>query len=169
VKIATGPRYRFGEIRFQDGTVFSNEQLRQIFAVPSGSVFSATQTGKGLEALRQAYSTEGYIDFVATPVAQINETEHIITLTLDIQEGGVYSFGKLLLDGVEKHPGDAAALTRSWNSLSGSRFDSRILDRWLSENQSTCAGCTRSRNIDIERTGREQGIADVHLSLPPVP
>lgn len=106
---------------------------------------------------------------MTTPELLIYETDHIIALNISIDEGAVFHFGRLLMDGVERHAGDAATLTQSWNSLSGVRFDSRLLDRWLSENQFACPRCTRSRNIDIEATGREQGIADVHLSLPSVP
>lgn len=169
VKITAGPRYRFGEIRFQGSTIFSNEQLRQTFAVQSDDLYSATQAGKGLEALREAYATKGYINCVATPVLLIDDTGHIIGLNLSIDEGAAFHFGKLFLDGVERRPGDAAALTRSWTHLTGKRFDSRILDRWLRENQSACPRCTRSRNVDIQRSSLESGIANVHLSLPSSP
>jgi hypothetical protein len=134
VKVKPGAQYRFGEIRFQKATVFPAAQLRDVFLLRRGDLFDVTKVSKGLEDMRKLYGTRGYVNMVANPAPSIDESRRTIDLVLEVDEGQVFNFGKLYLEGVEPHPGAGKALSDSWKPLEGKRFNSLELQRWLLAN-----------------------------------
>jgi hypothetical protein len=134
VKVNPGAQYRLGEIRFQRATVFPATQLRDLFSQREGDFFSPTKFSRGLDDLRKLYSTRGYVNMVANPVASIDESRHIIDLVLDVDDGGAYDFGRLYLEGVEPHSGAGKALLDSWKPLQGRRYNPVELQHWLLAN-----------------------------------
>jgi outer membrane translocation and assembly module TamA len=137
VKVEPGPQYRLGEIRFDNGTVFSSNQLRQLLPLQEGDLFNTTQFSKSLDALRKLYGTRGYIDTVVNPVPEIDDRHHIIDLVLSIDEGKPYNFGQLSLEGAEPHAGAAKALMASWKPLEGRPYNSLELQKWFDANRAT--------------------------------
>jgi hypothetical protein len=163
VNVNEGLRYQVGQVGFAGGSAFSPLQMQEAFSVHQGDTFRPIQIARGLEALRNLYSNQGYVNIVANPVAKIDNAARVIHLRIEVDEGSVFNIGDLILDGVEAHPGAAAALQESWTELRGRRFDPRLLDHWLQTNQANCPGCTRSRDIDL--AGVQPGTVNVRLSL----
>lgn len=137
VKVEPGPQYRLGQIRFENVTVFSSNQLRQLVPLQSGDLFNATEFSKSLDALRNLYSTRGYVDMVLNPVPRIDESRHVINLVLSLDEGKPYNFGQLSLEGVEPHAGAAKALLATWKPLEGKPYNSLELQKWFDANRPT--------------------------------
>jgi outer membrane translocation and assembly module TamA len=134
VKVNPGAQYRLGEIHFLRATVFSSDQLRNVFSQRKGDLFNATKFGVGLEHLRKLYGTRGYVNMVANPVVMTDESRRTIDLVLEMDEGQAYDFGKLYLEGVESHPGAGKALLNSWKPLVGRRYNPVELQHWLLAN-----------------------------------
>ncbi len=88
VPVEEGERYRLGGITFTGNKALNNSKaLRAQFAQKDGEWFNATLFGKGLEALRKAYGSQGYINMVPSPVPRIDEAKHLVYLDIDIDEG----------------------------------------------------------------------------------
>jgi len=141
IKVEPGARYRFGVIEFEHATLFTPGQLRSQFPVESGtlfgdsgSLFNATSVAYGLDRLRDLYQARGHINFGAVPKPTLDETRHVVNLTIDIDEGKAYVFGRLILDGIEPHAGLGHALVSSWTSLQGKTYDPELLKNWLASN-----------------------------------
>jgi outer membrane protein assembly factor BamA len=134
VKVKAGVQYRLDEIHFRRATVFSLDQLRSVFSLRQGDLFSPTRFSEGLDDLRKLYGTRGYVDMVASPVASIDESRRIIDLVLEVDEGQPFDFGKLYLEGVEPHPGAGKALLDLWKPLEGKRYNPVELQHWLLAN-----------------------------------
>ncbi|HEX4577608.1 MAG TPA: POTRA domain-containing protein [Edaphobacter sp.] len=164
VKVDQGVQYRLGDIRFVKASLFPVDQLRAQFPIQEGDLFNATRFGDGLDNLRKLYATEGYINFVVGPVPQINESHRTIDLVLEIDEGKPYDFGRLFLDGTEPHPGAYKALTDSWKSLQGKRYNPLLLKQWLTANASAWPGAAAS-NWDLMQQF-PYGTVDIKLQLP---
>ena len=137
VKVEPGPQYRLGQIRFENATVFSSDQLRKLVPLQEGDLFNVTEFSKSLDALRSLYATRGYVDMVLNPVSRTDESRHVIDLTLELDEGKPYTFGHLSLEGVEPNVGAANALMASWKPLEGKPFNSLELQKWFDANRST--------------------------------
>jgi len=134
VKVEPGVQYHLGEIHVRKATIFPAAQLRDIFSLRRGDLFSPTKFSEGLDELRKLYGTRGYVNCVVNPVPSIDESHRTIDLVLEVDEGKPFDFGKLYLEGVEPHPGAGKALSDSWKPLEGKRYNSLELQRWLQAN-----------------------------------
>jgi outer membrane protein assembly factor BamA len=84
--------------------------------------------------LRQLYGDYGYINFTAVPALQLDKDRGTVVLTISIDDGPQFSFGRLTLAGQETRAGEADALRNGWAALSGKRYDSSLLRKWLIQN-----------------------------------
>ena len=116
VRVDEGVQYRLGEIRFEKASLFPSERMRKLFAVQRGELFNYTRIGKGLEQLRDLYATDGYVDLAVLPLTHIDEFHRTIDLSLELDEGKPYDFGRLVLDGLEPHAGAGKSLFASWKT-----------------------------------------------------
>jgi outer membrane protein assembly factor BamA len=108
--------------------------LLQYRNVPIGDKFNHTAIGQGLERLRWLYGDYGYITFTAVPGLQLDKDRGTVVLTISIDEGSQFTFGRLFLAGQETRAGEADALRNGWAALSGKRYDSSLLRKWLMKN-----------------------------------
>ena len=135
VKVNPGAQYFLGEIHFLRATVFSPNQLRNVFSHRKGDdLFDATKFSAGLDHLRELSGTRGYVNTVANPVVTTDESRGTIDLVLEVDEGQAYDFGRLYLEGVEPHSGAGKALLNSWKPLEGRRYNPVELQHWLLAN-----------------------------------
>jgi outer membrane protein insertion porin family len=88
VPVEEGERYHLKEITFTGNKAISNTAgLRRLFKTKDGDWFNRTEISKGLDDLRKAYSTLGYINETNIPNTEIDEEHKTITLKIDVDEG----------------------------------------------------------------------------------
>ncbi len=95
-----GERYRLGGITFTGNKAVKNvKALRAQFATKDGDWVNATAIGKGLENLRKAYGSLGYINFTAVPNPRIDDAKHLVYLDIDIDEGKPFYVSRIEFTG----------------------------------------------------------------------
>jgi outer membrane protein insertion porin family len=88
IPVEEGDRYKLKEITFTGNKALPNSAaLRRIFKIKDGDWFSRTVIGKGLDDLRKAYSSYGYINFTPLPNTEVDEEHKTVSLKIDIDEG----------------------------------------------------------------------------------
>ena len=98
--IEEGERYHLGTITFTGNKAVSNvKALRAQFAIKDGDIFQSTAIGKGLENLRKAYGTLGYINYTAIPKPEVDEAKKLVNLSIDIDEGKQYFVSRIEFTG----------------------------------------------------------------------
>ncbi len=127
-------QYRLEAVLFEGSRSFSPEQLKEAFHVPVGDKFNHTAIGQGLDRLRQLYGDSGYINFTAVPMLQLDKDRGTVVLTISLDDGIQFTFGQLFLAGQQKRAGEGDALRNAWAPLSGKRYDSSLLRKWLMQN-----------------------------------
>ena len=55
--------------------------------------------GKGLDNLRKAYGSLGYINFTAVPTPRIDDAKHLVFLDIDIDEGKPFTVSRIEFQG----------------------------------------------------------------------
>jgi outer membrane protein insertion porin family len=86
--IEEGDRYRLGKITFKNNKAISNvNALRSLFPMKDGEIFSREKVAKGMENLRKAYGTAGYINFTTVPDTSFDDEKKLVNLTFDVDEG----------------------------------------------------------------------------------
>jgi outer membrane protein insertion porin family len=98
--IDEGERYRLGGITFTGNTHVQNvKALRAQFPTKDGEWFNATAVGKGLDNLRKAYGSLGYINFTAVPTPRPDDAKHEVFLDIDIDEGKAFTVSRIEFQG----------------------------------------------------------------------
>jgi outer membrane protein insertion porin family len=98
--IEEGGRYRLGTITFTGNKAVTNlKALRSTFPVKDGDWFNATAIGKGLENLKKAYGTLGYINFGAIPKLTYDDQKKTVSLDIDIDEGKPFYVSRIEFQG----------------------------------------------------------------------
>ncbi len=98
--IEEGERYRLGGVTFTGNTHVQNvKALRSQFPTKDGEWFNATAVGKGLDNLRKAYGSLGYINFTAVPTPRIDDAKHEVFLDIDIDEGKAFTVSRIEFQG----------------------------------------------------------------------
>lgn len=96
-----GARYKLAGIVFTnyDKATVNPNNLRAQFAQKDGEFFNATLFGKGLENLRKAYGSLGFINFVGTPTPSFDEAKKTITLNIDVDQGKRFYVSRIEFSG----------------------------------------------------------------------
>jgi outer membrane translocation and assembly module TamA len=131
LRVTAGAQYKLLGIRFTGADLFPAPQLRALFAVEDGALINSTEIGRGLERMKNLYAESGYADFGCIPKPEIDESHHTVGFTVDADPGKKFSFGRLLMDGVEPQAGAAQSLQDAWISLHEKQFSPKVLNDWL--------------------------------------
>jgi outer membrane protein insertion porin family len=100
IPVDEGERYRLGGITFTGNTHVPNvKALRAQFPTKDGEFFNATAVGKGLENLRKAYGSLGYINFTAVPTPKPDDAKHLVYLDIEIDEGKAFTVSRIEFQG----------------------------------------------------------------------
>jgi outer membrane protein insertion porin family len=167
IQVTPGTKYHIGEIRFMGATVFPPDELRRQFPIGTGALFNATIIGKGLDNLRKLYVSAGYADIGFIPKLEYDEVSHTVALTLDLDEGIQYSFGRLFFDGIEPCAGAAQALLAAWKQLEGKVYNPQALAQWVSVNAPYLTGNeTTPENYETPHRNHDARRVDIVLQFP---
>ncbi len=94
--IEEGDRYKLGSITFKNNKAVANVgALRSQFPIKDGELFSREKVAKGLENLRKAYGTLGYINFTSIPNTTFDEEKKLIFLDIDLDEGKQFNVRRI--------------------------------------------------------------------------
>jgi outer membrane protein insertion porin family len=100
IPVDEGERYRLGGVTFTGNAHVQNvKALRSQFPTKDGEYFNATAVGKGLDNLRKAYGSLGYINFTAVPTPRIDDAKHLVYLDIDIDEGKPFTVSRIEFQG----------------------------------------------------------------------
>ena len=98
--IEEGGRYRLGTITFTGNKQITNiKALRATFAIKDGDWFNATAIGKGLDNLKKAYGSLGYINFGAVPKLNYDDQKKTVSMNIDIDEGKQFYVSRIEFQG----------------------------------------------------------------------
>ena len=100
VPIEEGDRYRLGAITFKGNKAITNEKaLRSVFPLKDGDIFNRQKIAKGLENLKNAYGTQGFINFTSIPTPSFDEQKKTVSFEIDIDEGKQFSVRRIEFEG----------------------------------------------------------------------
>jgi len=147
-----GHQYELGGIQFRssDPTVpliFSTAELRNLFKMREGDILSAQKIRDALDALKELYGSRGYIDFVATPLTDINDQTGRISLIMELDQERRFRLAKIEVFGT--HPNMVALVNSKFKP--GDVFNSPLIKSFLAENKSSLPPDVSFQDIDLHR------------------
>ncbi len=91
IPVEEGDRFTLGKITFKGNKAVTNlPALRKLFPMKDGEIFNTENVRKGLEGLRKAYGSLGYINFTPVPDTIIHDENKTIDVEVDLDEGKPY-------------------------------------------------------------------------------
>ncbi|MFY9558077.1 MAG: outer membrane protein assembly factor BamA, partial [Blastocatellia bacterium] len=101
IPVDEGRQYRAGEIKVEDNTEFTADEIKTVVGLKSGDVvkgYSVVQ--KGLDNLKKVYGSRGYIQFNSGFVPDFKDdpadsTKGIVDITFSVEEGKQYTLRRL--------------------------------------------------------------------------
>lgn len=122
-----GEQYRLGGITFSGNKGITNTQvLRDLFRIKDGEVFSRTKFAEGLDNLKKAYETQGYINFTSVPNPSFDEDARTVSFEIDVDEGKQFTVSAINLIGVDENALDGASKDLYLNV--GQLYNQNLLD-----------------------------------------
>jgi outer membrane protein insertion porin family len=98
--IEEGDRYRLGKITFKGNKAITNTAaMRNLIPLKDGDIFSREKIAKGLENLRKAYGTIGYINYTGAPETSFDEEKKLVNVEIEIDEGKQFRVRRIEFQG----------------------------------------------------------------------
>ncbi len=123
ISVEEGQQYRLKDISFTNQKAFTETELRKLMPIDAGDIFDVSKIHQGLENLRKLYGSYGYVNFTPVPDTQIDEDANLISLVIDVDEGELFRWGKLTVNGTESEPGARQKLLKAWQTYEGMPYD----------------------------------------------
>src|SRR4030095_6011207 len=101
IPVQEGRQYRAGDIKIEDNTEFTADEIKSVIGLKSGDVVKGyTVVQKGLDNLKKLYGTRGYIQFNAGFVPDFKDDpadagKGTVDITFGIEEGKQYTLRRL--------------------------------------------------------------------------
>jgi outer membrane protein insertion porin family len=100
VPIDEGDRYTLSGITFTGNKELVNTKaLRGLFPIRDGEIFNRQKIAKGLENLKNAYASQGFINFTSIPTPTFDEQKKSVAFSIDIDEGKKFSVRRIEFQG----------------------------------------------------------------------
>jgi outer membrane protein assembly factor BamA len=169
VHVNEGLQYRLGSIRFRvsdadDHLAFPLEQLTKLVTLKEGELFRVDEIRKSLDALRNLYAANGYIDFVGSPIADVDNSARRISLTMELEQEKQFCLGKVEVFG--QNPTLVALFKSKFKP--GDIFDERSARDFVKEHEAELPPNTLPEDLWLHRNVRS-GTVDLRFSFDTCP
>jgi outer membrane protein insertion porin family len=121
VPVAPGPAYRWKGAQWSGNAALSGFTMNALIGIKDGDVANGMAIEAAWTRVQEEYGHRGYLEAKVEPVADYDDQAHTVSYRINISEGRVYKFGKLVLTGMS--PGGERRLRAAWPILTGDVFD----------------------------------------------
>ena len=149
-----------GELAFPP-VAFPPEELRRLVPLSDGDLFRTKQIREGLDALGRLYHSHGYINFVAMPLTEVDDSNGTISLTLELDEGRQFRLRKTEVYGLEPQ----AANALKWPMHPGDIFNNELFEDFFTDNKGILPAGASPRNVELKKNEKSRTV-DIRLVFP---
>jgi outer membrane protein insertion porin family len=121
VPITPGPAYRWKGAQWSGNAALSGFTMNALIGIKDGDVANGMAIEAAWTRVQEEYGHRGYLEAKVEPVAEFDDQTHTVSYRINISEGRVYKFGKLVLTGMS--PTGEKRLRAAWPILTGDVFD----------------------------------------------
>lgn len=119
VVIEEGPSYDLGEVHLAGSSAVSSKELLKTANLKPGELANFDDVAKGVDRIKKRLRRDGYMR--ADARVERNIKEKTVNLTIQIEEGPQFLFGKLNIQGLDIH--GEAAVKKLWALKEGKPFN----------------------------------------------
>jgi len=152
IHVGETSQYTLGEVTFRSADpdiplVLPQEELRELLQLSVGDIFAAAKIRAGMQAMHSLYGSKGYVDFVATPLIHIDDTQKRVAIVFEIEQEKQFRIAQ-----VEVFSLDAATENRLKSQLAvGDIFNILLVDEFVKSNQWVLPPGASRANLEVHR------------------
>jgi outer membrane protein assembly factor BamA len=129
VAVDEGPEFKLGEVKFAGNYAAKSTELLKIGKFQTGEVANFEGVYQGVDRIKKRMQRLGYLRADTNIERTIHDKTKIVDLTIRIDEGPQFSFGKLIIEGLDLN--GEAAIKKLWGLKPGKPFDADYPDFFL--------------------------------------
>ncbi|HLH30490.1 MAG TPA: outer membrane protein assembly factor BamA, partial [Terriglobia bacterium] len=99
LKVEENDQYRIGDVKVTGNKEFNEAIVRLILGLVPGQVYNESALRKGFENLKKLYGQRGYVNFVATPLQDLDEEKKLVNLTINVDEDRQFTVNRITFSG----------------------------------------------------------------------
>jgi len=129
VQVDQGTVYKLDRVRFT-GTEMAYQELVDLAHLRANQPVNFDDVKAAQERLRDSLRREGHLDASSQIKREVNDSEHTVDVTFQIDPGALYTMGQLNIVGldIESEP----TIRKMWGMAKGRPFNPNYPDRFLS-------------------------------------
>ena len=129
VKLTEGGSYDLGDVRIEGAPHFEPVRLLKTGKFKSGDLADFDEIGKGVARIKKMLAHQGYMRNDVQILRKIDDAKKTVSLTLRIDEGTQFLFGKLTIEGLDLN--GEAALRKMWTHQPDTPYNPEYPDYFL--------------------------------------
>ncbi len=129
VAVDEGPEFKLGEVKFAGNYAARSAELLKIGKFQTGDVANFEGVYQGVDRIKKRMQRLGYLRAQTSIERAIHDKTKIVDLTIRINDGPQFSFGKLTIEGLDLN--GEAAIKKLWGLQPGKPFDADYPDYFL--------------------------------------
>ena len=152
VHVDEGLQFSLGDVQIRssnpdDPLIFSSDKLRKLIHLQAGDILRAKKIRESIDAIMELYRSDGYIDVVLTPIMDMDDQNHRISLVMEVDQENQYRVGKVEVFGPNPQ------MEKLLKSIvkPGEVYQYRVVENFVKEHKSSLPPDISSRDIDSHR------------------
>ncbi len=130
--VTPGAQYKLKSMAVTGNQAFPAAELQKHLHLPVGQPLNSLQLDEDIQAMRELYGSRGYLSPLIRPEAEFDDAANTVSYRIAIQEGAVYHFTELSIDGLDATT--EARLTNAWALRPGEVYDRSYPQRFVDQN-----------------------------------
>lgn len=159
ITVNEGASYNLGTVSFTGVPSGEAVQLQKLVDLKKGDIANFDDVNAGLDKVYKHFRNNGYIHMTSKVDRNIHDEDHIVNLTVAIDTGPQYHFGKLEINGLDII--GEPAVRKMWGAMEGKPFQpdypeaflARVRDEGIFDNLGKTRSETRindaSKTVDV--------------------
>ena len=131
IAIREGPVYNLGAVRFAGDAARQARELVKLVAWRENDTANFDEIDAGLKSITKRFRGQGYLHAGTRLDRNINDKEHTVDLTVTVDQGALFTYGKLEIRGLDLI--GEPALRKFWGNKEGKPFDPDYPDAFLKD------------------------------------
>jgi outer membrane protein assembly factor BamA len=137
---------------------FPLKELRASIPLSDGELFRTDSIREGLDALKHLYSSHGYIEFVATPITEVDDDTRTILLIIELNEGKPFHVRSIGVQGLDQQ----TEAKLKWRIQAGDVFDNELFEDFFADNKDVLPAGASPKNAEMTKIGK-YGTVDIRV------
>jgi outer membrane protein assembly factor BamA len=163
VAVEEGPEFNLGEVKMAGHFATQTAELLKIGKFKPGEAANFDDVAQGVDRIKKRLQRQGYLRTEAHVEKALHEKTKTVDVTIRIDEGTQFNFGKLTVEGLDLN--GEAAVRKLWGLKEGKPFDADYPDYFLNRIREDGVFDNLHKSKAVPKVDEQNHLVDVTLQF----